>query len=117
MWRRDHGREDGFQICGTIHLSALRQRRTIYRRDRGNELILILFTTTAPNPLTEELSRQGQVFEALAISEVLALIEQHPTASIIITPDVDQARASIIQQHWPTVRLHSQFRLTGVSLN
>jgi hypothetical protein len=80
-------------------------------------VILILFTTTAPNPLTEELSRHGQqVYEALAISEVLALAEQHPTASIVITPDVDQARASIIQKHWPTVRLqgvqYDMFALT-----
>jgi hypothetical protein len=116
MWWHDHGRENGFQICGTIHLSAMRQRRTVYRRGR-NELILILFTTTAPHPLTEELSRHGQVYEALAISEVLALVEQHLTASIVITPDVEQARARVIQQHYPTVRLHSQFRLTGVSLN
>jgi len=79
---------------------------------------LILFTTIAPHPLTEELSRQGyQVYEALAVSEVLALAEQHPTASIIITPDVDQRRARVIQQHWPTVRLHKEFTALDVSLN
>jgi hypothetical protein len=37
-------------------------------------MILILFTTQAPDPLAAELLHQGhQVFEALAISEVYAL--------------------------------------------
>ena len=50
-------------------------------------MIVILFTTHAPDTLSDELARQGhEVYEALAISEVLALAEQHPTASIIITP-------------------------------
>lgn len=70
-------------------------------------MTLILFTTVAPCTLTDELSLQGhEVYEAVAISEVLALAEQYPAASIVITSDVDQTRASVIQQHWPTVRLH-----------
>jgi len=81
-------------------------------------MTLILFTAVAPCTLTDELSLQGhKVYEALAISEVLALAEQHPTASIIITPDVEQSRASVIQQHWPTVRLHKQFTALDISLN
>jgi hypothetical protein len=73
-------------------------------------MILILFTAVAPCTLSSELSLQGhEVYEALAISEVLALSEQHPTASIIITPDVDQTRAAVVQQHWPTMRLHREF--------
>ena len=48
-------------------------------------MTLVLFTTVAPHPLTEELSRQGyQVYEAMAVSEVFSLVELHPTASIII---------------------------------
>jgi hypothetical protein len=48
-------------------------------------MTLILFTTVAPDPLTEELSRHGfQVQEALAPPEVFSLVERHPTASIII---------------------------------
>jgi hypothetical protein len=79
---------------------------------------LILFTTRAPNTLTDEFARQGhEVYEALAISEVLSLAEQYPTASIIITPEVEQSRASVIQQHWPTVHLHRQFVPLGVSIN
>lgn len=41
---------------------------------------LILLTPVAPDPLTENLSRQGfQVYEVRAISEVFSLVEQHPT--------------------------------------
>jgi hypothetical protein len=53
-------------------------------------MILILFGTEAPNPLADELSHQGhQVYEALAISEVYALADQHPMATIIMTADID----------------------------
>jgi len=51
-------------------------------------MIVILFTTHAPDTLLDGLVRQGhEVYEALAISEVMALAEQQPTASIIITPE------------------------------
>jgi hypothetical protein len=77
-----------------------------------------LFTTHAPDTLLDELVRQGhEVYEALAISEVMALAEQQPTASIIITPDVDQTRAKAIQQHWPTILLHREFTAIDASLN
>jgi len=86
-------------------------------------MILILFTTRAPSTLADELARKGhEVYDALAISEVMALAEQHPDSSIVIAPEVNQERASIIQQHWPTIRLHSQFnpmrmfQLVGLSL-
>lgn len=69
-------------------------------------MILILFTARAPHPLTEDLSHQGhQVYEAIAISEVYALADQHPNAAIIITPDVDLERAKAIQHHYPTLHL------------
>lgn len=69
-------------------------------------MTLIMFTTIAPHPLTEELSRLGhQVTEALAVSEVLSLAEQHPTSTIIIVADVGQERAKAIQQHYPTLHL------------
>jgi hypothetical protein len=52
------------------------------------------FTTRAPNTLTDELSQQGYtVYEALAVSDVYALADQHPLATIIITADVDRERA------------------------
>jgi hypothetical protein len=69
-------------------------------------MTLILFTTTAPNRLTDELSHQGhQVFEALTISEVFALADQHPNAVIIITAEVDPERVKAIQHHYPTLHL------------
>jgi hypothetical protein len=69
-------------------------------------MILILFTTTAPDPLTEELMHHGhQVFEAMAISEVFALADQHPAATIIITADVHPERAKAIQHHYQTLHL------------
>ena len=53
------------------------------------------------NPLAETLITLGhEVYEALAISEVMALAEQHPASLIVITSDVDQNRASIIQRHY-----------------
>ncbi|HKD79531.1 MAG TPA: hypothetical protein VKH81_07540 [Candidatus Angelobacter sp.] len=41
-------------------------------------------------------------YEALAISEVLALAAEHPNAHVVIAPDVNRVRAKIIQQHHPT---------------
>lgn len=78
-------------------------------------MILILFCTTFPHPFTEELSRQGhQLFEALAISEVYALADQHPTATIIITADIDPERAKAIQQHYPTMHLKANTTMQDI---
>ena len=69
-------------------------------------MIVILFTTRAPNPLTEGLMHQGHtVYEAIAISEVYALADQNPRAQIIITADIDPERAKAIQHHYPTMYL------------
>jgi len=67
---------------------------------------IILFTTTAPCSLAEQLSHQGHhVFEAIDISEVYALADQHPSATIIITAEIDPERAKAIQHHYPTMLL------------
>jgi hypothetical protein len=69
-------------------------------------LILILFTTVAPDPLTHELSHQGHtVYEALAVSEVYALADQHPLATIVLTAEIHPERAKAIQHHYPTLHL------------
>jgi hypothetical protein len=70
-------------------------------------MVVILFTTEFPSPFTDALEAQ-EVHEALAISEVLALTEQHPISSIIVTPDVDQARAKVSAQHYPNGALSLQ---------
>jgi len=81
-------------------------------------VILILFTAHAPSTLGGELSRHGyEVYEALSISEIFALAEEHPDSGIVITPEIDQARACVIQQHWPTIRLHKRFIPMNVCLN
>jgi hypothetical protein len=69
-------------------------------------VIVILFTTRAPDTLTDELSHQGYtIYEALAVSDVYALADQHPQAQIIITADIDPERAKAIQHHYPTMHL------------
>lgn len=78
-------------------------------------MTLILFTKSAPDPLVEELSHQGhQVFEAIAISEVYALADQHPMATIIITADIDPERAKAIQHHYPTLQLKANATVQDV---
>lgn len=67
---------------------------------------IIFFSRTVPSPLADELSIQGYtVYEALAISEVLALAQQYPEAQIVIAADVDDERAGVIGRHYPTLRL------------
>ncbi len=47
-------------------------------------MTIILFTPTAPHPFAEQLAQQGHsVYEAIAISEVYALADQHPQAQVI----------------------------------
>jgi hypothetical protein len=50
-------------------------------------------------------ARAIRSYEALAVSEVLAVIEQHPTAAILIAADVDPERAKAIQHQYPTMHL------------
>ncbi len=78
-------------------------------------MTLILFTSMSPTELAGELSRSGHsVFGALAISEVLALGEQHPEAVIIIAHDVSPERARIVQQRYPTLTLGAKATLKDV---
>jgi hypothetical protein len=70
--------------------------------------VIVYFTSSAPAPLTDQLILAGnQVFEALAISEVLALAEEHPGAHIIIDADVEAEQAKVVQQHYPTIQLQA----------
>jgi hypothetical protein len=74
-------------------------------RERSG-MTLILFTKIAPDPLADQLSHQGHtVHEAMAVSEVYALADQHPLATIIMTADIDPERAKAIQHHYPTLHL------------
>jgi hypothetical protein len=44
-------------------------------------------------------------FRLFAISEVFALAEQYSTATILSSADVDQDRARVVQQRYPTLHL------------
>jgi len=67
---------------------------------------VILFTTVVPSALAADLSRAGvNVYEALAISEVLALATEHVFSQIVITSDVESERAKVIQEHCSTFQL------------
>jgi hypothetical protein len=69
---------------------------------------LVLFTTVAPSVLAAELSRAGiRVYEALAISEVLALAADHVDATIVITAEVEPRQAAAIQEHYATLKLEA----------
>jgi hypothetical protein len=68
--------------------------------------MLILFSNTAPHPIADELLSLGlPIREAIAISEVFALVEQYPDAPILITSDVESNRAQVIQERYPTLQL------------
>jgi hypothetical protein len=67
-----------------------------------------LFSHIAPHPIADELLSLGlQVREAIAISEVFALVEKYPDAPIVITSDVESHRAQVIQERYPTLQLKS----------
>lgn len=66
---------------------------------------LIYFSRQLPG-LSDDLERAGfHVFEALAISEVFYLSEQHPSAQIVIDSSVEDSAALQVAQHQPTMRL------------
>lgn len=78
-------------------------------------MTIIFFTRSIPNPLANELSRQGHtVHEALSISEVLALAEHNFETHIIIAADVEHDRARMIQRHYPTLHLKPEAALAGI---
>lgn len=69
---------------------------------------LIYCTRELPG-LSNDLEVAGfQVYEALALSEVLFLAEQHPNAPIVIDHTVNDSTANEIARHYPTLRLTHQ---------
>jgi hypothetical protein len=78
-------------------------------------MTIIFFTRSLPNPIANELQLQGHiVFEALAISEVMALQEQNPAAQIVINHDVEPVAARVIQQRFPTLQLQANTTVPDV---
>jgi hypothetical protein len=67
---------------------------------------VVYLTTRAPSRLAQELILAGhQVFEALAISEVLYLCEHHRVDVIVIAPDIDDPDFAEAQLHQFTIKL------------
>lgn len=62
-------------------------------------MTIIIFTNEDQDPLAEDLSYKGhQVFTTHQISEFLVLAEQHPTAEIIISCELDQETTKVIKK-------------------
>jgi len=75
---------------------------------------LIYFTRELPG-IGAELSRAGcQVYEALALSEVFYLAEQHPDAAIVIDHSVDDEAAREVARHHVTLRMTPDATVTNV---
>jgi hypothetical protein len=54
---------------------------------------VVYLTITAPARLTDELTAAGhRVWEALAVSEVLALCEEHDIDAVIISPEIQDRK-------------------------
>jgi hypothetical protein len=69
-------------------------------------MTIIFLAYKLPDPISDELAGQGQsVYECLAISEVFALAEEHFDAQIVIAAGIEAKWATIIQQHYPALRL------------
>ena len=69
-------------------------------------MTIIFLAYKLPDPNSDELARQGHsVYECLAISEVFALVEEHLEAQIVITAEMEEKWARLIQQRYPTFHL------------
>jgi len=69
-------------------------------KDKIATVKIIYFTRELPG-LSEELSKCGfELYEALAISEVFYLCEQHPTAPVVIDSTVEDAAVhEVVSRH------------------
>jgi hypothetical protein len=67
---------------------------------------ILLWTDKAPHPLADTLMKaEFRVWEALAISEVMALCESNDIDAIVITSKVDDRRCAELKQHHPAIKL------------
>jgi sulfur transfer complex TusBCD TusB component (DsrH family) len=76
---------------------------------------LVYLTTAAPSTLADELMLAGyQVFEALAVSEVFYLCENHDISAVIIGADVTASGVSDIKHHRVTITLQPEAKAKDV---
>ena len=76
---------------------------------------IVYFTRILPARIADELGYRGiMCYEAFAISEVLNLCEQPDINLVVIDPSVDDERACIVQQKFPTLRIGSEAKVNDV---
>ena len=76
---------------------------------------IVYFTRILPARMAEELGCRGIIcHEALALSEVLSLCEQPDINLVVIDPSVDDERAGIVQQQFPTLRIGTEAKVNDV---
>lgn len=69
-------------------------------------LSIVYLTTRAPSQLASDLTLSGYTFwEALAVSEVLYLCEQHNVDVVVIAPDVEDSDVIEVQMRRMTLTL------------
>jgi hypothetical protein len=83
----------------------------------------IWFTRCAPSPLAAAVAAHGGlvIYEAIAVSEVLALMERQDSPIVIIDPTVEEEAARELQKRFVSLRLQTQataaqilWELTGI---
>lgn len=75
---------------------------------------LIYFTRELPGISEDLTERNIQVYEALAVSEVFYLSEQHPDSIVVIDDSVDDAAAQEVASRRMTLRLKPDAKATDV---
>ena len=91
-----------FRSADSARLGFVAITKLFYNRDVR---ALIYFTRELPG-LSNDLELAGfQVYEALALSEVFYLVEQHPSAHIVLDHTVEDDAANEIAQHYSSLRL------------
>jgi AmiR/NasT family two-component response regulator len=67
---------------------------------------VVYLTTRTPSKLTDELALAGyRIFEALSVSEVLYLCEQHDIDAVVIATEVDDPDLIEAQMRRITIKL------------
>ena len=72
------------------------------------DITIVYFTGILPTQLADELGAHGiNCFEALELSEVFNLCEHPEINLVVVDPSVDDQRAKIVQQRFPTLTIHA----------
>ena len=81
---------------------------------RSMSRTVVYFTRELPG-LSEDLSERGlEVYEALAISEVFYLCEQHPNSTVVIDSTVPDEAAAEVARQQITLRLKPEATVADV---